>query len=881
MNLPRAIAAFTFCVFVASPVSLAAGVDFTTKPAVKKDGAKTIITFGVSAPTDVAVFIEDAKGKIVCHLAAGMLGKNPPEPLKPNSLEQSIAWDGKDDDGKVAEGGPFQVRVGLGLKVDHAGTAFTEKSGPNALTSVLGLATGPDGRVYVLDDRSGYYVFPGHAVHVFRRDGSYEKTIKPFAPNLPLERLKGTGAFVNERGYLNPLIRNGQEISPYPFVDHPAVQMVVNAGQLWQTVVTPTGGGYQRHGNPRLAALALDGGIPAEPYAGPLLGSSKDGWTFGQMYLAASSDNQSLFLSGFGKPAEQVPAVSSPFVARVKMSDRGPGEIVFGDIKQTGKDNAHLSNPRGLATDGQGHLLICDYGNNRVVVLHEKDMTFAGSIAVDEPEWVGCHLKSGAVYVCGKDSVIKFSGWKDAKELYRLSLASQKKGSFRAYEWQFRRSFALDTSAPVPVLWVGLGKVTGMKDYSPLLRCEDRGDGFTAPVAADYFVAPLMRSLTTDPYRREVGCQVDGTLVILDEETGKSRTVAGVISSGGINRLGPDGAIYSNAHALGLRRWDRDGKLKPFETTDEKTGPNAGILPGRAGSSGTTFWERDFSIDRKNDIYTTMRGPVYHGLRHVSVFGQDGKVKRTAVWGVTDGVLGPKVDPKGNLYIMESIKPVGEPYPAEFQKHLDDPKVQHWYDWMYGSVVKFPPRGGNLWLKAPTADDKPAAEPLPLPDSVEKMKVYALRRKDDNFIQGALWLTPGVANGGDMSGRGTDFCHCTTTDFDVDDFGRTFAPDILRQRVTVMDTNGNVLLHFGAYGNQDYCGPDSYVVDPTSKLLRPRKMDDPRDLKSPFAEPAIAFNRIIGLAVTNRYVYVADVANRRVLRCKLDYAVEKVVAVAP
>lgn len=881
MRVTRVIAAVAWFLCISSATSPAAEVMFTAKPAVKKDGEKTVITFAVSGPTDVAVFIEDAKGKIVCHLAAGLLGKNPPEPLKANSLEQTLVWDGKDDDGKVAQGGPFHVRVGLGLKVDPAGTAFMDKSGANALTSVLGLTTGPDGRLYVLDDRSGYYVFPGYSVHVFRRDGSYEKTIKPFGPHLPLERLKDTGAFVNDRGYLNPLIRNGQEISPYPFADHPTVQMAVAGGQLWQTVVTPTGGGYLRHRSPRLAAIDLDGGIPNEAYAGPLLGPAKDGWTLGAMYLAVSSDKQHLFLSGFGSPAEQVPAVSQPFLVRVTMADRGPGELVFGDRKQAEKDNAHLNSPRGLATDGKGHLLICDHGNDRILVLHEKDMSFAGTISVEGPEWVGCDPKSGTVYVCGKESVIKFSGWKDAKELYRLNLAFQKKGSFGAYNWSFQRSFALDASAAPPVLWLGLRKVHGMKEYAPLLRCEDNGAKFTDPVPVDYYSPPLMRGLTTDPHRREVGCQVDGTLVILDEESGKTRKVPGVISSGGINRLGPDGAIYSNAHALGIRRWDRDGKLKPFDTTDEKTGPNAGVLPGKAGSSGTTFWERDFSIDRKNDIYTTVRGAVYHGLRHVSVFDQDGKVKRTAIWGVTDGVLGPRVDPKGNLYILESIKPVGEPYPVEFQKHLADPKVQHWYDWMYGSALKFPPRGGNLWLKAPSAEDKPAAEPVPLPDTVAKTKVYALRRKDDNFVQGALWLTPGVANGGDMSGRGTDFCHCTSTDFDVDDFGRMFAPDILRHRVTVLDTNGNVLLHFGAYGNQDYCGPESHVIDPASKLLRPRKVDDPKDLKSPFAEPAIAFNRIIGLAVTNRYVYVADVANRRVLRCQLNYAAENVVPIAP
>jgi sugar lactone lactonase YvrE len=48
---------------------------------------------------------------------------------------------------------------------------------------------------------------------------------------------------------------------------------------------------------------------------------------------------------------------------------------------------------------------------------------------------------------------------------------------------------------------------------------------------------------------------------------------------------------------------------------------------------------------------------------------------------------------------------------------------------------------------------------------------------------------------------------------------------------------------------------------------------------SPFAQPEIAFAWIVGMAVTDRHLYVADSVNRRVLRVKLDYAVEETAAV--
>jgi len=141
-------------------------------------------------------------------------------------------------------------------------------------------------------------------------------------------------------------------------------------------------------------------------------------------------------------------------------------------------------------------------------------------------------------------------------------------------------------------------------------------------------------------------------------------------------------------------------------------------------------------------------------------------------------------------------------------------------------------------------------------------------------LQGALWWRYGFAYLLDMAGRGTDRCHCTATDFDVDDFGRVFYPDQGRFRVEVLDTNGNKILDFGGYGNQDYCGPDSYVPDPEKGVLRPPRKDDPEGLNSPFAEPEIAFNWFVGLAVSDRYIYVADGSNRRVLRCKVGYAAE-------
>jgi hypothetical protein len=89
--------------------------EFKVKPATKLADGKAVITFTVSAPTDVEVAVLDARGKVVRHLAAGLLGKNAPAPFKQNSLSQSIVWDGRGDYGDKVTGAKIRVRLGAGF----------------------------------------------------------------------------------------------------------------------------------------------------------------------------------------------------------------------------------------------------------------------------------------------------------------------------------------------------------------------------------------------------------------------------------------------------------------------------------------------------------------------------------------------------------------------------------------------------------------------------------------------------------------------------------------------------------------------------------------------------------------------------------------------
>ncbi|MBM4036236.1 MAG: hypothetical protein FJ291_31255 [Planctomycetes bacterium] len=116
-------------------------------------------------------------------------------------------------------------------------------------------------------------------------------------------------------------------------------------------------------------------------------------------------------------------------------------------------------------------------------------------------------------------------------------------------------------------------------------------------------------------------------------------------------------------------------------------------------------------------------------------------------------------------------------------------------------------------------------------------------------VTGAEWMHFGLSQiflGG---------CNCENTRFDVDPFGRVWYPDLGRYRVGVLDTNGNLITTFGSDGNADSCGPES-----KDKQL---------------AEPEIAFAWLIGVGATDKFAYMGDGLNRRLLRARLVYAAEE------
>lgn len=220
------------------------------------------------------------------------------------------------------------------------------------------------------------------------------------------------------------------------------------------------------------------------------------------------------------------------------------------------------------------------------------------------------------------------------------------------------------------------------------------------------------------------------------------------------------------------------------------------------------------------------------------------------IWKVSDGCVGPRFDAAGNIYVAEIVNPGERPYPEVFERRFGKIEmektrpsgVQDEIANMYGSIVKFSPKGGMFHLGGDDPfEGKPKLDGLKTIDAA----FYSSNQQKPLKITGAEWLAFGYSH------VEVNACVCETTRFDVDEFGRVFYPDLCQYQVRVIDTAGNPILNFGHYGNADSAGPGSAVP-----------------------EPDIAFAWLVGVLATDKYVYTGDSLNRRLLRLKYVYAAE-------
>ncbi|MFO7898836.1 MAG: SMP-30/gluconolactonase/LRE family protein, partial [Planctomycetota bacterium] len=403
---------------VAGPVALCAAADvpdewkversgpfeFAEKPTVTRDGDRVTIRFRTKATCDVTIAIENEEGRIVRHLASGVLGPNAPEPLQKNSLDQTVVWDGKDDRGiYIDDKDALTVRVSLGLRPRFERTLYWS---PHKRISNIApmLVAAPEG-VYVCEGLGLDHL------RLFDHEGNYVRTVYPF----PRDKLDQV---VELQTHTFP--QDGREL-PLK-VGFEQATLLTSGSSAWgggghaggfgavSMDVHPGEGG--RPGKIALAfhklnRLATDGSSGGLPIQGPSVSYVRQGHrrrkqVVGPTSIAFSPDGRHLYMTGYvWKTGPRIGNANCLHVVKRMEYAKQDEPTVFAGVEKTddgaGTGNDRFCVPTGVACDPRGRVYVADYVNNRIQVFSPAGQ-YLKTIRTKHPATVKIHPETGEIW---------------------------------------------------------------------------------------------------------------------------------------------------------------------------------------------------------------------------------------------------------------------------------------------------------------------------------------------------------------------------------------------------------------------------------------------------------------------------------------------------
>ena len=828
------------------PARSVGGPTFEQAPVAEFVDGEVRIRFVPNELSDVTVLIRNEAGETVRHLAAGVLGENAPEPFSRGSRAQTVVWDGTNDAGERVGPGKYTAVVALGTEATYDRTIGYQ---PDWIGNINAMVADSDGTLYVA---------AGAGVVVLNRDGEYVRQIAPAPDDMPAEELAGRepvrmpdGTVHFQRDYNLP---GG------------------NVGSMAMTpdgmLLIPGGPGDAR----KLTRLSTDGRVPAGALDTQMLKLSDAGLLF----VAASPDGKTLYISAaeagyLGHDARRV--IFRQAVYRLRLDSDGPAEIFTGDDENRGGPGFSVNRPKGLATDPEGNLYVCNHGGNNIAV-YTPGAGLIRSIQVERPQQVAVHPETGHLYVlAGSEEgyrrgihdyaptmkearLMRFSPDGELEFETEIEDTFERTGSIRPGP-SYRLSMASDFSGDRPVIWLGVSNPNVLWSRWRLLRIEDEGDRFgehrdvyprpdegvmTQPLQV--FLEPESDRLYVNDWNRLMVYSGDGSsqsyIRLVSPDVGERYYICEAV-------LGPDNHIYaltwdgrwSGWTKTHLRRFNLEGHQVPFEGGRMESDLIVRTMKGASGTSS-----RGMTVDAEGNIYVMHydrerppetrarweRGWPYGTA--IAVFGPDGEMKdRHHVAYLRAGAQGVRVDRQGNLYVGESILPLGVTYPRDFAEALPDPLDRPYpamtedgsFDpllrWQ-GSIIQFGPGGGRIdGLPGDAEVGAPPARPdgdlwKPMPEFM-----WHLHNNHKLRVEGARWMRHGVFSPLPAQYQGVthaERCVCGGGRFDMDEFGRLLVPDRIRSRVSILDSAGNIVAQFGRRGNRDSVsdGADIALANP-------------------------------------------------------------------
>jgi len=918
--------------------------EFAEEPAVAQDGDRVVVRFAAKSACDATVAVEDAQGRIVRHLACGVLGANAPRPFQRDSLKQAVVWDGKNDQGRyIDERAGLTIRVSLGLRPRFERELFCEPRRRASRYPPL-MAAAPEG-VYVCDGGTGI-----DQVRLYDHAGDYVRTVYPFP----------AGEIGHTRGLAwHTFPQDGARLAlKTNFLQCTMLTSGTNAwntqtykreAKVYDSVVgsnTAHFGMYGRAGSAmaveggRLALahvylnrLGTDGTTAGLPLQGPktaLKGVGGERYTglASPKSAALSPDGRWLYLTGymFSRRIEHTQDIVElrdwrhiPVVMRLDMASDAEAEVFAGHphVAKHGTDNAHFNVPMSVATDSQGRVYVADYFNDRVQVFAPNG-THVKTIPTHRPAQVAVHRRTGEIYVFSWRVLTQFTRTEKVERQLTRYGPFERPAKIASYPLGLQTRFqnrwgttgvefvaALDSWTDPPTIWL----VQEWGAYNVLSREHMTYDGLTLlkieggklvvqrEFARDVERAGFSRKLP--PYHRQriAVNPATGKLYLyegddsavgksfrevfeIDPETGAFRRIQMPFNAEDMC-FDLDGLAYLRTLTIVARYDPRGWREVPWDYGERRLKVGYGWMSGtrKARLISGLYMPSDGNWHH-GGMFVSPKGllavgclygvtmkvrtnakHVHDGKKYLPklfpgrLFGGRGGTTCIHVWdrhgtlvyedavpGLAD-VYGVGIDGEDSIYTMAAATRV-----------VDGTR---YYNDMAGTLMKFRPGKGRV-----LTSEKKIHVPLSPSNYPKRPPDIESAPQGRAWVEGAEWLYGGVGYGGKNRGVG---CACWNARFALDYFGRSFAPELDRYSVAVLDANGNLIVRIGRYGNVDDGVP---LAGPTVQ----------REPKSVGGDEVALFHGAYLATHTDRRLFIADPGNARVLSVRLGYHASKAVA---
>jgi len=879
--------------------------EFASKPVVTRRGDRVTVRFACRDYCDVTVAVEDAGGRIIRHLASGVLGENAPAPFSRKSLRQEVVWDGKDDRGRyVDDKESCSLRVSLGLKARFERALLWS---PHRRICNQGHAPTLNAPAPFVARPEGVYVFDGSMhdhLRLFDHRGNYLRTVYPF-PRDRLGDLRGvkthkmpqSGRRLPLKGgnYQSTLLTSGTSSSG-PYLNQ-LFGLAATAMAVRGKRVALFCGGLNR-----LGTDGSTGGLP--------LGGARTSFTRMLPRSAAlSPDGRTLYVTGFnqavGRPNWRLNWLQG--VASVDFEKGGKVQTFAGVLavgrKHGGSADGRFKTPVSVATDPQGRVYVADRFNSRIQVFaadgkHLKNIKVPGGDA-SLPSEVVVNQRNGDVYVFSwymDGSAFRKKGMRKRvarlfhfgpfdrpklKGTYGLPIRDQsRRGLYGGDELQGREFRAtVDPWAPdeLPYVWLVPGAASGRRgsiaQISPRVLRIDRGKKQLVEVANfnsrlrmllpdNLYWGNGNRRLAVRPTTGELYVQRENIAVVVDPDSGKARVIKlPVEPMGGGLYFDVEGHAYLRATRFIARfaisaggRW----REVPFDYGEKRSGRISVVPIGTPSIHGQPAFS--VSIDQHLVVGYIVGKVVTHDRTRDRQRQQAARQWKSWTPTVFPGRGGNTVvsvwDRYGRVVHKDAVRGVGYLAGVFMDRRGDlylasEAQRGGYFDKMTGTFVKFKANGRILSTEAavPLRGKRDSA-----PDTH-----CGAGHKGSSWWEGAEWFYGGMG----YCGKNNSTCHCPKFQAAHDYFARSFVPETQHYSVAVLDPAGNLVMRVGGYGNVD----DGVPLTRSAKVKHWKPRSIGGDEVGLFYPAYLATH-------TDRRLYINDPGNARILSVKLGYHTE-------